>query len=221
MSAHYARSTLIAFAVAQALLVAGLAPVAAQTANNRCPQIGQLPADASEETLRCLCFQACNGQPPPRVEKPAGSLTCGSIKALAFRASVGLPEGFAAQEQLNSSCPPGVPDSHVPPPPPAVQRLEGRYLISRGYTDRNPGADPNTCQREYREEAFIQGGTITFTGGGHTWSGAITDNNWVNISRDGVTPRPRNPTAITGPITNATLFNGYCGRGYFRIVGKI
>ena len=44
----------------------------------------------------------------------------------------------------------------------------------------------------------------------------------ISITREGVTnPRPKNDTGIYGPIYEASLFNGYCGQGYFRLLGKL
>ena len=163
----------------------------AQSANSRCPRLGELPADISDERLRCLCFQACGGQGPANLATPQAALNCGSIRALAAQASPSLPEGYVAQQQALVHCPPGVPDDHVPTAASESPVLEGRFLVSRGYSSPNPGVNPGTCQREYVEEAHIPGGIITFTGGGHTWTGTITDNGWINVSRDGIWPRPR------------------------------
>jgi hypothetical protein len=39
----------------------------------------------------------------------------------------------------------------------------------------------------------------------------------VSIDRSGLSPRSRTPFTIEGPLTEARMYSGYCGNGYFRL----
>lgn len=181
-----------------------------------CPSMTDVSPGMSIDELIRLC--------PP--------VSCGNIRTVSsLRASIGpAPESEAATILANEQCSGGASSggtgggapTEAPRPPsnpiaaPAIQ--SSRVIIERGYTQPNPGVDRSTCQPYYRAEGTITNGQIVFTSGGHTWRGEIYPNSYISIDRNGVTPRPRNPTAITGPSDNAVMYNGYCGRGFFRIV---
>lgn len=208
---------------AATLLVAGLAaPGEVLAQNNRasigggtCPTMGAVPTNMTLDQLIAAC--------PP--------VSCSNLRTVSsLRASVGpAPEesqaaGIVADEQCAPTGGGAVsnpPDEPPRPPsnpisPPAIQ--SSRVIIERGYTQPNPGVDRSICKPSYRAEGTITNGQIVFTSGGHTWRGQIYPNSYISIDRNGVTPRPQNPTAITGPSDNAVMYNGYCGRGFFRVI---
>ncbi len=221
-------------AIAISLGAPALAPSAdAQTTTYRASvgcSLGNLPADITASELRCRCYQICEKevvQPPTQQVTTAGgtkevvrpdAVTCGALRFMASRASVGFPEGHSASQAVAANCI-QKPDDYIPPPPDAA-KLEGQYSFVRGYSSRNPGVNKSICESSYEGSATVRDGKITFNSGGHQWTGVITNNKWVLISRDGIDPRPKNPTVITGPIDNASLYNGYCGRGFFRISAR-
>jgi len=218
-SPHRIATALFAAAMAFGTLSHGgeaVAQSARASIGGSCPSMTDVSPGMSIDELIRLC--------PP--------VSCGNIRTVSsLRASIGpAPESEAATILANEQCSggaasggtgAGTPTEAPRPPsnpiaPPAIQ--SSRVIIERGYTQPNPGVNRSTCAPYYRAEGTITNGQIVFTSGGHTWRGEIYPNSYISIDRNGVTPRPRNPTAITGPSDNAVMYNGYCGRGFFRIV---
>ena len=96
-------------------------------------------------------------------------------------------------------------------------QASGVFRFERGYYTSYSGAKANICRGYYSRDAYLNNGRIEFTSGGHTWRGTISQNSYISITRDNVSPRPKNQTSVTGPMFNAELYNGYCGKGFFRI----
>ena len=199
--------------VALLVVIPGIASVAASLSaqaqgvriNEGCPPIDQMPAGITADELVRLCYG------------DDGALTCGQIRGLT---RIRAEEGQTAVAQFNLACS-DRPSNYVPPPQ-LPQGLSGRYEYSRGYTKLNPNVSPVTCQTRYgtavgEPPAEVRNGRISFRSGGHLWTGVVTDNNWILVGRDDVTPKPLTATAVMGPITNATLVNGHCGSGFFRL----
>jgi hypothetical protein len=180
------------------------------------PSIGQL----SEEELNRLCFD----QETANTDQP---MNCGQVRtmALAARINVGNVEAQAASTQASQCDNANLPNAEYPPSVPSapVAIPVGVYYFVRGYTTNYPEPKRSICQPRYEGIAQISGdGSITFTSGGHTWQGIVGTDRQIRLTRDGVTnPRPKNDTGIYGPVENATLFNGYCGYGYFQLGQKV
>lgn len=196
--------------------------------NSSCPSIDQ--ADLGSMTaseLNCSCFHsaaACQqvGQDLP---DEGTVLTCGQLKTAAALARINSTyvEGQAAQTTVNQQCSgddEDVPDNVMPT---AQALAAGIYKFQRGYYTSYSGAKLQICQPSYTGDARVYSdGTIMFTSGGHDWRGVISPDLNISITREGVTnPRPKNDTGIYGPIYEASLFNGYCGQGFFRILGRV
>lgn len=186
--------------------------------NTGCPSIDQLPPNATAADLKG-CFPTSG----------PSTLHCGQLRAIA-RISVGTPEGQVALNNYQHQCPSSPQGSgstgtvSAPTPPVVPQGIsvpDGVYQGWRGYTRRNHGVSRRICKDSYQFYANVIQGTITFESGGHTWRGVVADNGWIHIGREGVWPRPKNPTAIQGPANRAQLYNGYCGWGEFRLGQKL
>ncbi|RKF13823.1 hypothetical protein D6850_11520 [Roseovarius spongiae] len=147
------------------------------------------------------------------------ALSCGQHKALAFKARLnpGFVEGEASQSVVDKYCQ-GKPDDALPDESyTGGDQVAGAFRFERGYNNHYSGAKGRICKSYYSGDAYLDNGRIQFTSGGHTWRGTISSNSYISVTRDGVTPRPKNPTSITGPMFNAELYNGYCGYGFFRL----
>ncbi len=150
------------------------------------------------------------------------ALSCGQHKALAAfaRMNPGFVEGTTSQAVVDKYCG-GKPDNALPEGSQVGgDLLSGIFRFERGYHTQYSGAKARICQPYYSGDVFIDRGRVQFTSGGHTWKGTIANNSYISITRDGVTPRPKNHTVISGPMTDAELYNGYCGSGFFRLSAK-
>ncbi len=227
---------LLGLAVLACLAVPGAASAQGATMrlNVGCPPASEQGKYTLPE-LRELCFgDKGPGDSPAPASKPqaqndtggSGALTCGQVKSLALsgsRASAGKwPEGQAANAAYESSCQ-GVSDNSLPNNAVAYKpkRMDGVYSVERGYNHPNPGVKRSICEPMYTGEVEIRNGSITFESGGHSWSGSVTSNSWIKLDQTGVFPTPKTPTSIIGPLTGASLSNGYCGTGFFRLGPKI
>ncbi len=147
------------------------------------------------------------------------ALSCGQHKALAFKARLnpGFVEGETSQMVVDKYCQ-GKPDDALPDESYAGGDLAtGIFRFERGYHNSYTGAKARICKSYYAGDAYLDNGRVEFTSGGHTWRGTISQNSYISVTRDGVTPRPKNHTVISGPMFNAELYNGYCGKGFFRL----
>ena len=201
--------------------------------NVGCPTLGS--ADIGKYTideLNALCHNSSGGSSSSSSSsgvtevasaENGAALSCGQHKALAAfaRMNPGFVEGQTSQAIVDKYCGGGVSDTAVPGGSQVGgDLLSGVFRFERGYHTQYSGAKRNICQPYYSGDAYLDRGQITFTSGGHTWRGTITQNSFVSITRDGVTPRPKNPTSISGPMLEAELYNGYCGYGFFRLSAK-
>jgi len=173
------------------------------------------------EDLKCRCFKTCNGNAAPK-PTPADNtvLNCGQHRGLAIKASndPSFVEGVASQAVVGQYCKPNVPDSTVPAGVASgANYTSGAFRYERGYDQTFSGRKGRICENYYQGTAYLNQGSVEFTSGGHTWRGRVMPNSHITITREGVSPRPKNPTSISGPITNAYMYNGYCGSGFFRL----
>lgn len=97
----------------------------------------------------------------------------------------------------------------------------GSYRVERGYIDPKRPSQRENCLGMYPiVNVKVADGQLEFTSDGRTWSGSINQQTGIiSIDSDGIKPALKHPTTIQGKIFNAALFNGYCGRGFFRLVG--
>lgn len=195
--------------------LAGATPAEAQRygINVGCPDVQDLPANASLSQIADL-VKPCWSDP--------GELTCDQLLAMAVpaRIDVGDPQAIAANDALQDKCP-GVAGggSNDQPIDSGNYFPDGTYVGLRGYTDLNRGVSSGICKRNYEPfEVRVANGRISFRSGGHRWEGIISGDGFIRIGRDGVSPRPRNPTVIIGNADGAYLFNGYCGTGELRLL---
>lgn len=222
---------LVSICGALAVSVMLTAPAAAQNLriNTGCPTMGDPNIGKyTIDQLNALCHNSSSGgssgssQPAqPAAAEDGAALNCGHHKALAYAARInpGFVEGQTSQAIVDKYCGGGSsPDSALPQGGFAgFDQVSGVFNFERGYYNSYSGNKGRICKGTYSGRAYLNNGTIEFTSGGHTWRGTIAQNSFVSITRDGVTPRPKNPTSISGPITDADLYNGYCGPGYFRL----
>lgn len=210
------------------------APAAAQQLrmNVGCPTLGS--ADIGKYTideLNKLCHNntgapttttsTSGSQPTEQVvsAENGASLSCGQHRALAefARMNPGFVEGETSAAVVQKYCDNLSNDALPGGSQVGGDLLTGVFGFERGYYGQFSGAKGQTCQTYYSGKAYLDKGTIELTSGGHTWRGTISQNSYISITRDGVTPRPKNHTVISGPMMGAELFNGYCGSGFFRL----
>lgn len=212
------------------------APATAQQLkmNVGCPtlgsaNIGQYTIDelnnlCHNNTGQAAASSSDSSQPVQQVQSAenGAALSCGQHKALAAfaRMNPGFVEGETSQAVVEKYCQ-DKPD-HALPDGSQVggDLLSGVFRFERGYNTQYSGSKGEICQSYYSGDAYLNQGRIEFTSGGHTWRGTISQNSYISITRDGVTPRPKNHTVISGPMLNAELYNGYCGSGFFRLSTK-
>lgn len=213
-------------------VLAVLAPLAMQGAivqaqelrmNNSCPSVDDpaLPTMNKTELLeRC-----------PLGKKPVGevpvvtAVDCKTVRTLAAYARLNNSDSVEAQAAVQVAA------EHCPTEGDATETIGdqgigfpvGFFEFERGYFTRYSGKKAETCRNKYMGTARItSAGVISFTSGGHDWSGVVDQNGVMVIRHDGVTnPVPINATAIIGPLEDAELYNGYCGYGYFRLLGRM
>ncbi|QIE45639.1 hypothetical protein G5B38_08930 [Pseudohalocynthiibacter aestuariivivens] len=208
---------------------AGAAEAQQLKMNIGCPTLGS--ADIGKYTideLNKLCHNntgaattSSSGGSSSQVSSAEGgaALSCGQHKALAFKARLnpGFVEGQTSQQVVDKYCQ-NKPDNALPDESYAGgDQATGVFRFERGYHNSYTGAKARICKPYYSGDAHLNNGQIVFTSGGHTWRGTISQNSYISITRDGVNPRPKNHTVISGPMFNAELFNGYCGKGFFRL----
>ncbi|WP_136657355.1 hypothetical protein [Nitratireductor sp. XY-223] len=187
--------------------------------NKGCPKLGSSDIGSyTIDELNELCHGGGASQGGPA--EGGASLSCGQHKALAVysRLNSNFVEGQAAQAVVDKYCDNVSDDSLPVGSQVGGDQLSGPVRFERGYYTEYSGAKARICKTYYSGSAYLYNGTIEFVSGGHTWRGAITQNSFISITRDGVDPRPKNPTGISGPMLGAELYNGYCGRGFFRLV---
>lgn len=98
-----------------------------------------------------------------------------------------------------------------------VERFNGTYSGSRGYTWRGRPSPNRDCLNYYSMTVYISNGRVEFQSDGRTWRGTINKNGYISISRNNISPRPKSAMSISGPANDASMNSGYCGSGYFRV----
>lgn len=193
-----------------------------------CPAtIGQVPPNTSPERMieiaKC-CWGSGEGCKEEATKTP---LTCEQLELMfsvsRINAAAPSTEATAALELWKKKCTGNTQGPAIEPPqgtPPAPPKYaNGRFRGERGYYTHYSGAKRQICQPFYSFTMDVRDGQAQFSSGGHTWTGIVDPNGNIRINEDGVYPRPKNTTAIIGPVEDASLYNGYCGNGFFRILG--
>lgn len=192
--------------------------------NKGCPKLGDPNIGKyTIDQLNKLCHNnSGSSQSSTQVTSAenGAALTCGQHRGLAAfaQANPGFAEGHTSQAVVDKYC--GSTGNEQLPTSSQVggNFLTGVFNFERGYYGSFSGRKRTTCGSNYKGKAYVDKGKIEFISGGHTWRGTIASNSFISITRDGVSPRPKNHTVISGPMTNADLYNGYCGGGYFRLL---
>ncbi|KUF09640.1 hypothetical protein [Pseudoponticoccus marisrubri] len=189
--------------------------------NNGCPSLGTSNVGQyTIEQLNKLCHDEAQSGGQVKPAENGAALTCGQHRFMAMKAriDVSYSEGVASQQVVDKYCT-NKPDSALPDQSyEGGDKITGTVRFERGYDTRWSGRKASICQRYYSGRAYIENGRIEFNSGGHTWRGTISQSSYISITRNGVTPRPKNHTVISGPMFDAELYNGYCGAGFFRLV---
>ncbi|XWN33302.1 MAG: hypothetical protein ROR55_09615 [Devosia sp.] len=98
---------------------------------------------------------------------------------------------------------------------------DGFYVGVRGYTDRGRRSPRKSCLGRYEFTANVSNGEITFYSDNRSWRGTVSRDGSVNIDLGGISPPPKHDTYVYAQIdngrANGTLYNGYCGNGFFQI----
>ena len=137
------------------------------------------------------------------------------LQAYLSRAPMNAPHRAEVEEYLADLIGTGG-GTPVPAAHPAA-RYNGSYSGWRGYTDGGRRSPSKECLGRYSFTAEINDGTIKFWSDGRTFTGSVDPSGFVRIDRSGLSPQSRTPFTIEGPLTEARMYSGYCGNGYFRL----
>lgn len=99
------------------------------------------------------------------------------------------------------------------------QARNGTYSGLRGYTDggrRSPNAE---CLNQYSFTATVENGTIRFWSDNRNFTGQVDLDGNISLDRSGLSPSSKTEFWIRGHVSNARMFSGYCGNGYFQLTG--
>jgi hypothetical protein len=102
--------------------------------------------------------------------------------------------------------------------------LDGVYDGQRGYTDPGRRSKTRYCLSRYRFTATVRDGRISFESDGRNWHGSVATSGRITI--DDVQPPFKDPTEIQARIDPQTgeaegsLWNAYCGNGYFELTRR-
>ena len=210
----------------------GYAPAAARltgasaggnSAGGAAPLAAAGGADAYDMLLSCIDQAERQLSPRRRLDESEVCLT-----GYLGRASMDDPGRADAEEYLadiraelagyggSDSAAPAVMATPAPQGHPAA-RYNGSFKGWRGYTDAGRRSPSRECLKTYSFTAEITDGTIRFWSDGRTFTGTVDAGGIVSIDRSGLSPRSRTPFTIEGPLTEARMYSGYCGNGYFRL----
>lgn len=95
--------------------------------------------------------------------------------------------------------------------------LDGRYRGVRGYNDPSRLSPNKHCLNVYRFNAQISNGRLSFSSDRRRWSGSVSSSGQILVDWSGVSPPPKHPIQVTGPLSSASMYSSYCGQGYFRL----
>lgn len=213
------------FAVAIAMSAATVPnPALAQQppASAGCPSPGHIPLDWTGKQFLEACPPTTTLKGDPGKVDDVTTLNCENLKRameLKPRASVGTgaADVHVSQQQYQESCAANRPPvTQVAAP----KFRDGIYDSIRGYTNPPPNSQ-GICD-QYKPRVLISGKRIEFDSSGFRWAGTISNDGYVDIRTAGITPLPGNKplkheTSIQGPAGKASLYNGFCGEGYFRL----
>lgn len=172
--------------------------------NERCPMAIDGAFGQSFNELRSVCLSAKNGEPAP-------ALTCGQLRLLSTSKVEDWPEGVVASEAARRHC-----------------LYYGNDTVT-GASDINQGQydgvwqgkfvfddDENLgCKFTKPFEIKISKGSMNFSWLGRRYSGAVTNNSWVLLNANGVSPSGVK-IAIMGPVLQPEVYHSMCGKGYLQ-----
>lgn len=95
---------------------------------------------------------------------------------------------------------------------------DGVYTGARGYTEAGRPSQDAECLSAYPDFRLeIYKHEFTFRSDGREWRGKVSEDGRVRITCADIEPRTKYAASITGPISDARLYSGFCGNGYFRL----
>ncbi|MEM7693610.1 MAG: hypothetical protein AAF318_04110 [Pseudomonadota bacterium] len=107
-----------------------------------------------------------------------------------------------------------------------INPFDGTYTGRRGYTESRRRSPNRACLNNYSFTASISNGRISFNSDGRNWSGRVSPSGQITINRDGISRRPNHPTNVNARLdsrtgrASGTLYNGYCGSGFFELTRR-
>ncbi|WP_169052573.1 caspase family protein [Pseudooceanicola onchidii] len=172
---------------------------------------GSTGGDGSYDAL-LACIDEAERQLRPQ-SRQEDTVNC--LQTYLSRASMTDPYRAEVEEYL-ADLTASTPVAATPAAHPAA-RFNGSYSGWRGYTDGGRRSPSKECLNRYSFTAEITDGQIRFWSDGRTFTGSVDANGFVSIDRTGLSPRSKTPFTIDGPLTEAHMYSGYCGNGYFRL----
>lgn len=173
--------------------------------NERCPMSMDDAFGRSFDQLRNDCLEIKTGGPAP-------ALTCGQLRLLSVSKVEEWPEGVVASEVSHRHClyygndtVTGVSDINS-------GQYDGVWLGKFVFEDD----DEFRCKLIKPFEIYIDNGSVNFAWLGRNYRGAITNNSWVLLNSNGVSPRGVK-VAIMGPVLQPEVYHSMCGKGYLQM----
>ncbi len=177
-----------------------------QEINGQCPSTMEDAFGRSFDDLR----RDCLGK---KVGAPAPALTCGHLRVLSVsRYEEDWPEGVVAREAERRHCMFSSSDSVTSVSDINTGQYDGVWKARLVFDDN----EDHPCKWGKSFDVTINNGSIEFSWLGRKYSGAITNNSWVMMNSNGISPQGLKFAAM-GPVLQPEVFHSVCGRGYMQM----
>lgn len=176
-----------------------------QEVNEQCPATMEAAIGRSFDDLRRDCMGKTVGTPAP-------ALTCGQLRLLSVSRSEDWPEGVVAREAERRHCMFSSSDSVTSVSDINTGQYDGIWKARFVFDDN----EDHPCNWGKSFDVTIDNGSVEFSWLGRKYSGAITNNSWVMMNSNGISPQGLR-FAVMGPILQPEVFHSVCGRGYMQM----
>lgn len=176
--------------------------------NEKCPMNSEDAFGRSFNELR----RDCMGK---RSDGPAPALTCGQLRIMSVsRAEDEWPEGVVARAAERRHCMFSSKEDVTSVSDVNTGQFDGVWRAQFVFDGKNEAK----CGWSTPFDLKIENGAVQFSWMNRKYSGAITNNSWIMISANGVSPKGLS-FAVLGPVLQPEVYHGTCGRGYIQMDG--
>ena len=178
-----------------------------QEINDKCPSSFEDAFGRSFNELRSDCMG--------RTEGPAPALTCGQLRVMSLsRDESEWPEGVVARSAERRHCMFSSKDDVTSVSNVNAGQFDGTWRARFVFDEDDNG----NCKLAKPFDMKIENGVVQFTWLNRKYSGAITNNSWIMVNANGVSPGGLN-FSVLGPVLQPEVYHGTCGRGYVQMDG--